>query len=64
MNRSDSNSSSSSDKRNALSAPTIQSDRYAQDASSGKSTSGREPQQGSAIDNSSTWRDAALGRQR
>lgn len=47
---------SSNEKRNDASASTIRNDASSKDASSGKSSSGREPQQGSPIDNRSNTR--------
>lgn len=62
MNRNDQNSGSTS--RNDTSPSSIRSDASSHDASSGKSSSAREPQQGTPVDNRSEQRGAQQGQAR
>jgi hypothetical protein len=62
MNRNDQNSDGNS--RNDTSPSTIRSDASSRDASSGKSSSAREPQQGTSVDNRSEQRGAQQGKSR
>lgn len=55
-------STPSNEKRSDSSVSAIRNDASSKDAASGKSSSGREPQQGSSIDNRSNQRDAMDGK--
>lgn len=58
MNPNESNHGNDSKRTDSASVSSIRSDKSSKDAS-GVSASGREPQQGGAIDNSSSRRDGS-----
>ena len=60
MNNHDKNTGN--EKHTGSSVSSIRNDASSNDAASGKSSSGREPQHGSSIDNRSNQRDATGGK--